>query len=109
MRARFRNDADDWIPDGRKITSPEALDAIRRCLDEQGPIIVEHWLYRGSSAPERRIFEHYEAFIEYLDSKAFAGDSIYVWSFAATCRNDNELASGKCPDDDGLVPRRGAY
>jgi hypothetical protein len=47
--------------------------------------------------------------LAYLDAHAFAGDAIHVWSFAAVCGDDNELASGKCPDDNGLVPTRGAY
>jgi hypothetical protein len=98
-----------WTADGRQITSSEALAAIRRCLEDEGPLIVEHWFYRGSCAPDRSVFDSYEAFGEYLDSRAAAGDAIHVWSFAAACRDDNELASGKRPDDDGLVPRRGAY
>jgi hypothetical protein len=109
MKTRFRSDDDGWTTDGRKITAPEALDSIRRCLEEQGPIIVEHWFYRGSCAPHRSVFNDVEAFTEYLDAHASAGDSIHIWSFAAVCRDTNELASGKCPDDDGLVPLRGAY
>jgi hypothetical protein len=109
MKTRFRSEADDWTADGRKITASEALDAIRRCLEAEGPIIVEHWFYRGSCAPDRLLFDSYEAFMEYLNSRASAGDAVHVWSFTAACRDDNKLASGKCPDEDGLVPRRGAY
>jgi hypothetical protein len=109
MKTRFRSEADDWTADGRKITASEALDAIRRCLEDQGPIIVEHWFYRGGCAPHRLVLDSYEAFIEYLNSHASAGDAVHVWSFATACRDDNELASGKCPDEVGLVPRRGAY
>jgi hypothetical protein len=109
MKTRFRSEDDDWTADGRKITSSEVLEAVRRCMENEGPIIVEHWFYRGSCAPDRSVCDDYEAFVEYLNAHAHAGDSIHVWSFAAACRNDNELASGKCPDEDGLVPRRGAY
>jgi len=109
MKTRFRSDDDGWTADGGKITAPEALDAIRRCLDEDGSILVEHWFYRGSCAPDRTVFNNFEAFTNYLDAHASAGDAIHVWSFAAVCRNDNELASGKCPDENGLVPSRGAY
>ena len=55
------------------------------------------------------IFNEIDAFMEYLELHSFAGDAIHVWSFAHICRNDNELANGKCPDDDGCVPRGGAY
>jgi hypothetical protein len=109
MKTRFRSEADDWTVDGRKITASEVLEAVRQCLENEGPIIVEHWYYRGSSAPDRSVFDDYEVFVEYLNTHAHAGDAIHVWSFAAVCRNDNELASGKCPDEDGLVPRQGAY
>jgi hypothetical protein len=47
----------------------------------------------------------FEAFTPYLDAHASAADAIHVWSFAAVCRDDNELASGKRPDENGLVPR----
>ena len=50
MRTRFCSEDDGWTADGRKITAPEALDAVRRCLDADGPVIVEHWFYRGSCA-----------------------------------------------------------
>jgi hypothetical protein len=106
---RFCSEDDGWTADGRKITAPESLDAIRRCLEEEGPILVEHWFYRGSCAPNRVVFDDMEALTEYLKTRAFAGDAIHVWSFAAVCRDTNELASGKCPDENGLVPTRGAY
>jgi hypothetical protein len=109
MRARFHCEDDGWVADGRKITAAEALEAIRRCTEDEGPIIVEHWFYRGSCVPERAVFDDVEAFVDYLDTHAFAGDVIDVWSFAVVCRDDNKLASGKCPNDDGLVPTRGAY
>lgn len=109
MKTRFRSDADDWKPDGAKITDPAALEAIRHCLESEGSIIVEHWFYRGSRAPDRVVFNEFEEFEEYLSSFACAGDDFHVWSFSRACRNDNELANGKCPDDDGLVPRGGPY
>ncbi len=109
MRARFRSDADGWSADGRKITSADNLNSIRGCLENEGPIIVEHWFYRGSSAPDRIVFDNFESFEKYLNTRAFAGDVIHVWSFASVCRDDNELAHGKCPDDEGMVPKDGAY
>lgn len=109
MSPRHRNEADEWVPDGRKINAPENLEAIRRTLELEGPIIVEHWFFYGSRAPERRVFDDFGEFIQYLDSHAIAGDAIHIWSFTAVCKENNELASGKCPDENGLVPKRGAY
>lgn len=109
MRTGWRVEADQWTPDGVKITSEENLEVIRRTLDEQGPIVVEHRRYRGSSAPDRLIFDDYENFIDYLNTKAWAGDSIWIWSFDELCRDENSLVHGKCPDDSGCVPEGGAY
>jgi hypothetical protein len=78
MKARFRCDDDSWSADGLKITAPEALDAIRRCLDEEGPVIVEHWFYRGSCAPDRMVFNDMDGFTSYLDAHASAGDAIHI-------------------------------
>ena len=55
MKARIRNEDDGWTAEGRRITAPEALEAIRRCLEDEGPIIVEHWFYFGSRSPDREM------------------------------------------------------
>jgi hypothetical protein len=109
MKTRFRNEADDWNPDGSKITAPEKLEAIRDQLENRGPVIVEHWHYRGSSAPDRLIFEDFEMFSEWLREKTFAGDAIDAWAWATVCKPEHRLTEGKCPDERGLVPRGGAY
>lgn len=53
--------------------------------------------------------DDYDDFIEYLQQNASAGDAIHVWSFSMVCRDDNAIASGKCPAEDRCVPRKGAY
>ena len=108
MKARWQNEQGEWTSDGRKITSDENLEAIRRALEE-GPVITEHWFYYGSSAPDRLVFDDFENFMEYLNTKAFAGDALYVWSFADLCKDDNTIAVGKCPNDSGRVPKKGCY
>ena len=103
-------DADEyhgWSASGYKITTAENLGAIRAAVEE-APIIVEHWLYCRGSAPERRIFEDFKEFEEYMRDSARPGDAFHVWSFKV-CRDDNTVAQGKFPDLRGFVPRRGAY
>jgi hypothetical protein len=78
MKTRFRSEADNWNTDGSKITEPEKLEAIRRTLADEGPILVEHWFYHGASAPERRIFEDFDEFTTWLDANTYAGDAIDV-------------------------------
>ena len=109
MKSRFRNDADDWNPDGSKITSPEKLQAIKDTLEDNGPVIVEHWHYRGGCSPDRFIFEDYDEFLTWLQERTFAGDAVDVWSWETVCKWEQRLAEGKCPDDQGHVPRGGAY
>ena len=105
----FRADVDEWAPDGRKILSAENLERIRRTLEEEGPIIVEHWFYRGSRSPGRLIFDDLDEFVGYVESHARSGDAFHVWSFASVCRDENVIASGKYPDEGGRVPKKGAY
>lgn len=109
MRVRFYSEDDDWSTEGAKITSPEVLDTVRKALEKNGTIIVEHRFYRGSCAPDRLFFDDFDEFLEHLNKHASAGDNILVWGYLDVCRNDNWLAIGKCPDDDGRVPHGGAY
>jgi endo-alpha-1,4-polygalactosaminidase (GH114 family) len=109
MRSGDRIESDDWTVNGPNIMDPEKLERIRRTLEQIGPIIVEHWFYYGSRAPKRLVFDDYEEFLEYLQTKARAGDTIHVWDYAHVCRDENELTSGKCPDHNGQVPLKGAY
>ena len=108
-RARWRAEQDEWRSDGRKIVSPENLNTIREVLEKVGCVIVEHWLYRGASAPERKVFDDFDEFLDYIKTHAFGGDAIDVWSMHDLCTQENRIADGKVPDLDGCVPRRGAY
>lgn len=99
---------DEWSDSGANILAPEMLDQIKTILGEQ-PIVIEHRLYRGSSAPLRLVFDDYEDFIDHLKSRARPGDRILVWGYSDLCKDDNWLADGKYPDDRGRTPRGGAY
>lgn len=109
MKTRFHDQNDNWSLEGSRINDPEKLETIRRTLSEEGPIIVEHWFYHGASAPERLVFEEFDRFETWLHEHTFAGDAVDIWSWAATCRPGQRLVEGKCPDDQGLVPKGGAY
>jgi hypothetical protein len=100
---------DGWTVSGAKITDPEKLKGIRATLEEKGPIILEHKFYRAARGPHTLAFDDYDEFINYLNSNGQAGDRMTVWSFWDVCKDDNVLAAGKCPDDEGRVPERGAY
>ena len=109
MRVRYFSEKDEWTTDGEKITSPANLAQIKKVLEDAAPVIVEHWFYRGSSNPERYVFDEFEGFMGYMHNNARAGDVINVWNFGKTCTEENRLAHGKCPDDQNRVPKKGAY
>lgn len=109
MKTRFYNESDNWTADGRAITSESNLDAVRAILRREGSVLVKHWLYRAATGPEYRIFDEYEAFIEFLIQETYAGDAIDIWSLWEICHPDKIRAQGKCPDENGLVPQGGAY
>ena len=104
-----RVETDNWTPNGQKILSPENLAIIRKTLENDGPIIVEHWFYRGSRSPSRLVFDDFDAFVDYVQTESAIGDAFHVWSYASLCRDENEIAAGKFPDGDGRVPTKGAY
>jgi hypothetical protein len=80
------SEADHWSMAGANILAPDLLDLIRDIVKQQ-PIIVEHRLYRGGSAPIRLIFDEYEDFLKHLKSRAKPGDRFLIWGFA-------EMATG---------------
>ena len=100
---------DDWSTEGRNILSPDRLAKIAQELENVGPVILEHWFYFGSSAPDRIVFEDMDALVAYLKERTKPGDAIHVWSYASLCRDDNALADGKVPDEKGRVPKGGSY
>ena len=103
------DERDEWSTAGRNILSPDQLAKVRDTLDGSGPVIVEHRHYRGSSAPDRLVFDDYDEFRTYLTKNAQPGDALYVWSYAELCRDENATVSGKYPDSNGRVPAKGAY
>jgi hypothetical protein len=71
-------------------------------------VIVEHRHYRGSRAPDRLVLDDYDVLSQYLEARAVAGDSLFVWAYDEVCTLDRRLVEGKCPAEDGAVPRGGA-
>ena len=100
---------DDWVSDNYTISLAENLAKIAHILENVGSVIIEHWHFYGSRSPTRKVFDDMEDFKEYLKDNAIAGDVIHAWSMHDLCNDENELVSGKCPDENGLIPKGGAY
>ncbi len=104
-----RVDVDEWSVEGEKISSPEKLAAVKAVLAKDGPVLVEHKFLRGGRGPRIAAFDDYEEFISYLTANARAGDKISVWNLWPFMRDTAPLVYGKCPAEDGAVPKGGAY
>ena len=44
----YRAAADEWTSDGEKISAPEKHAAIKKVLEKDGPVLVEHKFLRGA-------------------------------------------------------------
>jgi len=65
FKTTWRSDQDDWHSDGPAITNSEVLKRIHDALEDR-ILVLEHWHYRGSRAPDRIVVDDYDNFIEYL-------------------------------------------
>jgi len=99
---------DDWSEVGANILAPELLAKVRDILERE-PIVLEHRLYAGSSAPLMLIFDDYEEFVLHLESRARPGDRLLIWGYSGLCRDDNIAVDAKYPDAEGRTPRGGSY
>jgi hypothetical protein len=106
MRTRY--EPDNWTEDGSKILSDVSVRAIHKIL-ESGPIIVQHWFYRGASCPRIFGFDDFEEFEEHLKENAVPGDAFDIWNFNEVCTQETVVTEGKFHDSDGCVPEGGAY
>ena len=100
---------DEWTTTGDRITDDAILRRLRTLIDDESAIIVEHRHYRGSRAPTRLVYDDADAFEAYVRENGRPGDSFYIWAFETCCRDDNTVANGKIPDEEGRTPVGGAY
>lgn len=103
-----RYEPDNWTTRGAKILSAESVTALRAAL-ARGPVVLQHWLYRGASSPRVVAIEDYEEFETYLRENAVPGDAFEAWRFLECCRPELVLTQGKLEDSDGCIPSGGAY
>lgn len=108
IRVFDRYEPDNWTSEGKKILSEENVAKIQTIL-LHGPIIVQHWFYRGGGSPRIFVFEGFEEFEAHLKSNAAPGDAFDVWSFNEVCTTQAVKVEGKLHDSDGCIPQGGAY
>lgn len=103
-----RYEPDEWTTDGAMILSEGSIAKIKSVFSK-GPIIVQHWFYRGASCPRVFGFDDFEEFEEHLNENAVPGDAFDIWSFNEVCTQEKVIAEGKLSDKDGCIPKKGAY
>jgi hypothetical protein len=106
---RWRNEAHRWTVDGPSIVSTEALEGVRRILEDEGPVLVERAVYCGGGGREIRLFSEMGPFLEYLERQTSAGDRIAVWSTVDLLTDATIRVWGKCPNEKGETPSGGAF
>ena len=100
---------DNWTLDGLRVTDDAMRNRLREMIDDESDLIVEHRMYRRSSAPRRFVCSDPLELDRYLSTSVHAGDSLYFWRFDDCCRDDNVAETGKVPREDGATPVGGSY
>jgi len=104
-----RYEPDGWSSHGAAITETSELNKVRVALAEFRTLVIKHWHYRGSRSPDFVVVEDIDAFLDYLRENANAGDAIDVYDISDSLTEERQVAAGKCPDQNGEIPSRGAY
>jgi hypothetical protein len=106
----YRFEPDNWKKnESGIISSDEKLRQIEKELENGKFLVAEHWHYRGASCPTRFVVEDFDEFVEYLKEKAIAGDIVDLFDLSDAWKNKKVLLTGKCPDELGEIPEKGAY
>ena len=100
---------DEWVHDPGRTLNDALLERLRRTIEDVSPVIVEHRFYRGGSAPHRFVCDSFDQLAAYVRRRTHPGDSFHFWQYEHRCSDDSVLAHGKVPNEEGKVPKRGAY
>ena len=100
--------ADEWTYEG-DVLQEDAFDVLRRTIEDESDLLVEHRFYRGARAPAKFVCGDYGELREYIKKNASPGDSFYFWAIERCCTVENSAVKGRVPDALGRIPRGGAY
>jgi hypothetical protein len=87
------------------FSSPDQLAQIQSYLNHTGYVVVLHSHFCGARGATPSAFDDFDDFKAYLQSNGRPGDIIQVWSFPS----GEPMFKGKLPNENGEVPRVGAY
>ena len=103
------SESDEWAEGLPAISEHSTLEVMKKAFAQNKIVVVEHWFYRGSRAPDRLVFDDFNMFEDYLKENGRAGDAIHVFDVTDALKDGNELVRGKCPNERGKTPKKGAY
>ena len=90
------------------LFAPEIVARIQQAFVGSSLIVAHRFLF-GGRAPECRVFDDYEDFMDYVAEFVRDGDALEFWRYNDVCREDNAVLYAKKPDADGNVFQGGAY
>jgi|SRR5262245_12491413 len=99
----------EWTIDEELTIEQTRLGELRRILEHESALIVEHRFFKGGRAPQRFVCDDPDALTEYVRVNTRPGDALYFWRFEECCTDSNTVAKGKIPDAEGRIPIGGAY
>ncbi len=109
FKTKLSSNNDEWSMSNSAISEESILNKVKNTFEEGKLLVAEHWYYRGSRSPNRLVFDDYNAFEDYLKTNAYAGDSIHVFDITESLLDGKQFVYGKCPNESGETPTKGAY
>jgi len=99
----------EWTTEGNSVKDEVFESVLDSIFDSGKSILLVHFYFCGSSAPDYFILDDYEDTVEYLNEHAKAGDRIEIYCFDDMLEAAKCLGAAKCPNEAGEVPEGGAY
>ena len=97
---RFENDNREWTHDNSLNCQYSNIFA------DADIYVIKHWLYCCASTPAIEMFLEKDWLEEYIIKNVRAGDILEIWALK---EDKMKYAYGKMPDENGLIPMKGAY
>ena len=98
---RYENDCREWVKD-----NDLEIRYSSEIFPEASIYVIKHWLYCCASTPAIEMFLEKDWLEGYITKNVKAGDLLEIWALQ---EDKMRYAWGKMPDENGLVPLKGAY
>jgi len=103
-KRRF-DDTRAWV----KVEENSLDEQFKNLSDDYDIFIIRHWFYCMATAPITISYDSKKKVESYLKDSVSAGDRIEIWAFILDSNNITPYVSAKMPDENGLIPLKGAY